>query len=292
MKSMAHLSGAYEDQSTERLAWEQYLKEINRLPTLSREEEIRLAARIQEGDTTALDRLVEANLRFVVVVAMEYRSKGIPLLDLVNEGNIGLITAAHRFDTSRGCKFISYAVWWIRQAIRQAFADQVRFIRLPRLQVEALRGIEETIRRREQTVGGSVDARNTAVFESDMSAARYRHLVSLMNTAAPPISLDDPIEGGDSSRVMQVEDVGIAAPDVALMDTMLKEAVHAAIQDLPEREANILSQYYGMSDDDPKSLEEIGQDLGLSRERVRQLKERGLQRLRHTSRSTYLHAFL
>lgn len=165
MKSMAYLSGTYEDTTTERLAWEQYLKEINHIPPLTREDEIQLAGLIQAGDSAALDRLVEANLRFVVVVALEYRKKGIPLLDLVNEGNIGLITAAKRFDTSRGCKFISYAVWWIRQAIRQAFANQVRFIRLPRLQVEALRGMEETIRRREQTAGGSVDARNTVLVE-------------------------------------------------------------------------------------------------------------------------------
>lgn len=125
-----------------------------------------------------------------------------------------------------------------------------------------------------------------------MPAARYRHLVRLMSTAAPPLSLDTPIENDDSSRLMQLEDAVTAAPDVALMDSMLKDAVHAAIQDLPEREANILSQYYGMSDDDPKSLEQIGHELGLSRERVRQLKERGLQRLRHTSRSSHLRAFL
>lgn len=281
-----------DDDVAERLAWEQYLREVNSIPSLSSDEEAGLAGRIRNGDEKAFNRLVEANLRFVVVIALEYQGKGIPLLDLVNEGNIGLIMAARRFDESRGCKFISYAVWWIRQSIRQAFAEQVRFIRLPRLQVEALQKLEETIRKREQAMGTSVNVQQMAMTDMPMPATRRRRLIGLMTTAAPPFSLDHSPEDEDSGHAPQLVDTLGPSPDEGMMDEMLKEAVHDAIQDLPEREANVLCQYYGVCDDDPKSLDEIGRGLGLSRERVRQIKERGLQRLRHTSRSSYLRAFL
>ena len=150
MTSQANsVSGSYDDSSGESEALEQYMCEITTIRKLSVEEEVELAPRIRAGDQNALNRMVEANLRFVVVIALEYQNRGLPLLDLINEGNVGLIMAAQRFDETRGCKFISYAVWWVRQAIRQAFADHVRFIRLPRLQVEALNRLEEAIRTRE-----------------------------------------------------------------------------------------------------------------------------------------------
>jgi RNA polymerase primary sigma factor len=292
MMSLTAVVQQSEEALGEREALEQYLREINRIPSLSAAKEAELARLIRAGDKEALNRLVEANLRFVVTIALEYQNKGLPLLDLINEGNIGLIMAAQRFDATRGCKFISYAVWWVRQAIRQAFAEQVRFIRLPRLQVEALQKLEKAIRQKEQSTASSVNMHTLAMHEAGRSPARRRRLVWLVNAAAPPFSLDEPHEEDESGWAAQVEDTLHPRPDEALMDGMLKEAVHEAVQHLPEREANVICQYYGMFDDTPKSLEEIGHELGLSRERVRQLKERGLQRLRHASRGASLRAFL
>ena len=293
MTSQANsVSGSYDDSSGESEALEQYMCEITTIPKLSVEEEAELAPRIRAGDQNALNRMVEANLRFVVVIALEYQNRGLPLLDLINEGNVGLIMAAQRFDETRGCKFISYAVWWIRQAIRQAFADHVRFIRLPRLQVEALNRLEEAIRTREQAASHAVSVQEVTTAENEQGDPFPRHLHWLMTAAARPYSLDEPVDEEEAGWVAQVPDNQQPTPDEVVMDHMLKETVHHAVDTLPEREANILRQYFGMFDDKPKTLDEIGQQLGMSRERVRQLKERGLQRLRHASRSLRLHACL
>lgn len=199
--------------------------------------------------------------------------------------------AARRFDEQRGCKFISYAVWWIRQAIRQAFADQVRFIRLPRLQVEALQRLDAAVHKREQASGETVSV-NQVMMDTPLPTSRRRHLNGLVSTSAPPYSLNAQSDDDESGQSIQVEDTAHPPPDEVLMDEMMKKAVNEAVLDLPEREANVLRRYYGMCDDAPRSLDEIGRELGLSRERVRQIKDRGLQRLRHMPRSAYLRGLL
>ncbi|MBI4551196.1 MAG: RNA polymerase sigma factor RpoD/SigA, partial [Candidatus Latescibacteria bacterium] len=273
----------------EQKAVERYLHEIAAFPILSSPEEAVLARRIRAGDQAALNRLVQSNLRFVVTIAREYQHKGIPLLDLIDEGNVGLIIAAQRFDEARGFRFISYAVWWIRQAIRQAFADQVRLVRLPRLQVETLARLEEMIRSREQ-----VTARPVSLDAIAEDAGVFRTRAGwLLTTASRPYSLDEQFEeDADLSLIDLLPDTQQLPPDEAVMEQTLKETVHHAIQTLPEREADVLCQYFGLLDDEPHTLDEIGQQLGMSRERVRQIKDRGLQRLRHASRSLRLHACL
>lgn len=290
--STSAISSHYDDISGEASALERYMHEITGAPRLSAQEERELAPLIRAGDQDALSRLVQANLRFVVVIAMEYRNRGLPILDLVSEGNIGLIMAARRFDETRGCKFISYAVWWIRQAIRQAFADDVRFIRLPRLQAETLNRLEEAIREREQTTGQSTSIEDAATHEEKAGRPLPRHVNHLLNASARPYSLDEPVADGEGSWISQVADMRQSAPDDEVIEEMMKETVSQAVNTLPEREAEILRQYFGIFDDNPKTLEEIGQQLGMSRERVRQLKERALQRLRHAPLSRRLHACL
>lgn len=269
---------------------DQYMKEIERHPRLSPQEEAELASRIRQGDQNALDRLVKAHLRFVVSVALEYRHKGLPLTDLINEGNIGLITAAKRFDETRGVRFISYAVWWIRQSIRQAFADHVRMIRLPRLQAEKLTRLEEDLRTHEQMEGQPVDLQ--AVI--DDSAADNRSLYQLLAVSARPFSLDEP-SGNDeegSSKLDLLPDREQLPPDEQAIDRQLKSCIHQALDALPPREAHILTLYFGLNGDKPQTLESIAQCLGLSRERIRQIKEQGLQRLRHRSLRIRLRALL
>lgn len=279
---------SYSDSSEENAAVERYMREITSFPILSAKEEADLARRIRAGDQQALDRLVQANLRFVVAVTREYQNKGIPFLDLIDEGNVGLITAAQRFDETRGFKFISYAVWWIRQAIRQAFADQVRLVRLPRLQVEALARLEETIRSYEQTNGHSISLNDLA----DQTDPFPRDLTRLLTASCRPCSLDEQLEDEEPSLLDLLSDTQQLPPDELVMQQVLKETIHRAVDTLPEREANVLRQYFGLLDDQPHTLDEIGQQLGMSRERVRQLKDRGLQRLRHASRSLRLQACL
>ena len=277
--------------ATEFQSLDQYMGELEKFPRLTREDEVALAQGIREGDLDALHQLVQANLLFVVSVAQEYQNKGLPLNDLINEGNTGLIEGARRFDGTRGIRFISYAVWWIRQAIRQAFADHVRMIRLPRLQVEKLDRLKERIRTQEQTTSKSVNVQEAITdIESGRSASQPLH--RLLHVNAVPSSLDVTEDGQDNCLMDRIPDTQHVLPDEEATDGQMKEEVHRTVNYLPPREAHVLKQYYGLDGDDPCTLEEIGHSLGLSRERVRQLKERGLQRLRHRSVSVRLHALL
>ena len=269
----------------------QYIKEIGSNPRLTSDEEADLVGRIRADDQAAFDRLVQAHLRFVVKVAMEYRNKGLPILDLINEGNIGLMSAARRFDETRGTRFNAYAVWWIRQAIRQAFAEYVRPIRLPRLQVEKLARLKGRIRLHEQVSARPVNLEQEIYEETNgkIAALNMSHLLAVNS---PPASLNEPREGEDTRFGQTIPDTIQCPVDEEIMQRELKEDVHLVMDDLPDREALVLRRYYGLCDDEPQSLETIGRQMGLSRERIRQIKDRGLQQLRHHACSVRLQALL
>jgi RNA polymerase primary sigma factor len=239
---------------------DQYLKEISAYPLIDKEEEVRLAEQIRAGDRESLDKLVRSNLRFVVSVAKKYQNQGVPLSDLINEGNLGLIRAAHKFDETKGIKFISYAVWWIRQAILQALAEQSRIVRVPLNRAGALHRIGRRSSNLLQELGRD--------------------------------SLDAPVTVGEDNRLLDyLPDKFSPGPEDATYLHALKKTVEEALSTLKEREAKILRLYFGLDDQEPMTLEEIGAHLGITRERVRQIKEKALIRLRHASRARFLKSF-
>lgn len=257
-----------------------YLEEIGETRLLTMAEEESLARLIRDGDTRALDRMVRANLRFVVSVAKQYQNQGLTLSDLISEGNIGLMKAAHRFDETKGFKFISYAVWWIRQAILHALAEQSRLIRLPLNKVEELRRIERIIRLRDR--GEEPIDSETAPYEP----------IELPEWASTPLSLDAPIGDQDGYSLMdKLKDHNNLAPDDAFMEESLREEIRHAIGTLAPRESEVLTLYFGLNSDRSYTLEEIGSRFGLTRERVRQIKQKAINKLRHTSRGRRLATF-
>jgi len=268
---------------------DRYLKEIAEVPLLTPEEEIDLARRIKQGDQQALERLTEANLRFVVSVAKLYQNKGFSLGDLINEGNLGLIKAATRFDETRGFKFISYAVWWIRQGIMQALADQSRIVRLPLNRVGALTKIGKAYSKLEQKferepspgeIAEQLDMKDLEV--TDTLIVSRRHL-----------SVDTPFTNSENNSLLDViENDHQPPPDSVLIDESLKIEIESTLATLTKREAEILRLYFGLGQEHPLTLEEIGERFNLTRERIRQIKEKALRRLRHVSRSKALRAFL
>lgn len=267
---------------------DQYLREISAYPLLDREEEISLAKRIRQGDEEALDILVRSNLRFVVSVAKKYQNQGVPLSDLINEGNLGLIRAAHRFDETRGIKFISYAVWWIRQAILQALAEQSRVVRVPLNRASALHRIGKQRASLLQELGREPTVEEVAV-ELDL---RQEEVEQTLNLAQTHLSLDAPVAPGQDARLMDlIPDNYAAPPDSETYDRALTRTIELALGTISEREARILRLYFGIDGEEPRTLEEIGTMLGITRERVRQIKERALGRLRHASRARLLDAF-
>ena len=267
-----------------------YLRDISVYPLITREEEAALAVRIRAGDQGALDTLVRANLRFVVSVAKKYQNQGVSLSDLVNEGNLGLIRAAHKFDETKEIKFISYAVWWIRQAILQALAEQSRMVRVPMNQAGTLYRIGRRVSRLQQTLEREPTPAEIAEGMEDVSAAEVAKLVALTQVH---LSLDAPLAPGEDTPLLDylADDVSLA-PDEQTYEKALTEAIEESLARLKEREARILRLYFGLAGEEPMTLEDIGAVLGITRERVRQIKEKALSRLRHASRVRALESFL
>jgi RNA polymerase primary sigma factor len=265
------------------------LREISASPLISREEEAELARRIRQGDEEALDKLVRSNLRFVVSVAKKYQNQGVSLADLINEGNLGLIRAAHKFDETKGIKFISYAVWWIRQAILQGLAEQSRLVRVPLNRAGTLHRIGKRASLLLQELGR--EATHAEIAEGmDISEEEVAKTMAITQVH---LSLDAPIVPGEDNRLLDyLPDTVHPTPDEQAFEKALVEAVAASLDGLKEREARILRLYFGIDGREPMTLEEIGALLGITRERVRQIKEKALSRLRHVSRSKALQSFL
>ena len=267
---------------------DQYLQEISRYPLLDRDEEVRLAQRIKRGEEEALDKLVRSNLRFVVTVSKKYQNQGVPLPDLINEGNLGLIKAARKFDETRGIKFISYAVWWIRQAILQALAEQSRIVRVPLNRA----GVLHRIARRKAMLVQELGREPTAIEIAEEVDLPRQEVEKTLAIARAHISLDAPVAPGEDGRLLDyLPDRVSPSPDEPILEKALTEALEAALGTLHAREAKVLRLYFGLGDEDPMSLEGIGSRLGVTRERVRQIKEQALKRLRHASRANVLKPF-
>ena len=267
---------------------DQYLKEISQYPLIDRAEEARLARLIRKGDEEALDKLVRSNLRFVVSVAKKYQNQGVPLSDLINEGNLGLIRAAHKFDEAKGIKFISYAVWWIRQAILQALAEQSRIVRVPLNRAGAL----YRIGRRSSTLLQELGREPTvAEIAEDLDVSK-EEIESTLAISHSHLSLEAPMTPGEDNRLLDyLPDQLSPGPEDEAFEHALKATIEESLSTLKEREAKILRLYFGLDDQDPMTLEQIGQILGITRERVRQIKEKALLRLRHASRSRFLETY-
>ena len=266
-----------------------YLKEIRTIPVLNLEEEMALARDARNGVRGAINKLVQANLRFVVVVARQYQNQGLPLADLINEGNIGMIKAAQRYDEHKGFKFISYAVWWVRQSIMQALAEQSRIFRLPLNRAEEFRRVNKVVRGLKQELGREPSTHEIA----GRLSLDQKDVVAIMRMFAPHLSLDAPFSSGEEGRLLDViEDTNIESPETPVLEKSLKEDVFWALNTLTDREATVIRYYFGINKDRSMTLDEIGKQFGLTRERVRQIKERAIRRLRHTSRSVRLHAYM
>ena len=267
---------------------DKYLQEISREPMITVNEEVELAQRIRQGDRAALEKLTRANLRFVVSVAKQYQNQGMSLTDLINEGNIGLLKAAEKFDETRGFKFIRYAVWWIRQSILQALAEQSRNIRLPLNQVGLLNKISKESALFEQRH----ERRPTSEELSDILDIPAEKIDEALSHSGSPLSVDAPFEEGESNSLLDVLPSGdTPTTDKSLMNESLATEIDRALSTLSEREKEVLQMLFGIGCQE-MTLEEIGDHFGLTRERVRQVKEKALRRLRSTSRSTLLKTYL
>lgn len=265
-----------------------YLKEISELELLTPEEEVELARRIKQNDPEAMEKLVSANLRFVVNVAKQYKNQGLSLADLINEGNMGLIRAAKRFDETKGYKFISYAVWWIRQAILQVLAEQSRIVRLPLNRAGALYKIGRVSNQLSQEFGREATPEEIAEY-LDMKDSEVSET---MKISSSHLSLDAPyVQGEDNTLLNFLEDTSQPKPDEDLMTSSLADDIEKVLLSLADREAEVIRLYFGLSGCNPMTLEEIGQKLKITRERVRQIKEKAIKRLQHMSRKTVLEPY-
>ena len=269
---------------------DKYLQEIGRVELITAEEEVRLAQRIKKGDGKALERLTKANLRFVVSVAKQYQNQGLTLGDLINEGNLGLIKAAQRFDETRGFKFISYAVWWIRQSILQALAEQSRIVRLPLNKIGSINKINKTFSKLEQEYEREPSTEEIA----NAMEVSIDDIKDAMRTSGRHISMDAPLQQGEESTLIDVlGDEDQPHPDATLITESLRREVERALSTLTTREADVIRLYFGLAlGEQPMTLEEIGERFDLTRERVRQIKEKAIRRLKHTSRSKILKTYL
>ena len=268
---------------------DKYLQEIGKVDLITAEEEVELAQRIKAGDQIALEKLTKANLRCVVSVAKQYQNQGLTLPDLINEGNLGLIKAAQRFDETRGFKFISYAVWWIRQSILQALAEQSRIVRLPLNKIGSINKINKTYAFLEQAHERAPSAEEIAK-ELDMTINDVKE--SLKNSGRH-VSMDAPLVEGEDSNLYDVLNSGESPnPDRTLLHESLRTEIERALETLTPREADVVRLYFGLGNQHAMTLEEIGETFDLTRERVRQIKEKAIRRLKHTSRSKILKTYL
>ena len=268
---------------------DQYLRDISAYPLITREDEIELAKRIRINDQEALDKLVRSNLRFVVSVAKKYQNQGVALSDLINEGNLGLIRAARKFDETKGIKFISYAVWWIRQAILQALAEQSRIVRVPLNRAGTLHRIGKRASSLLQELGREPTHEEIAE-GMDITEEEVAKTMSISQTH---LSLDAPLTPGEDNRLLDyLADTVNPTPDEQTFEKALTETVVEALAGLKERESRILRLYFGLDGEEPMTLEQIGSLMGITRERVRQIKEKALSRLRHVSRARALESYL
>jgi len=268
---------------------DKYLQEIGKVDLITADEEVELAQRIKAGDQIALEKLTKANLRFVVSVAKQYKNQGLTLPDLINEGNLGLIKAAQRFDETRGFKFISYAVWWIRQSILQALAEQSRIVRLPLNKIGSINKINKTYAFLEQSHERPPSAEEIAK-ELDMT---INDVKESMKNSGRHVSMDAPLVEGEDSNLYDVLRSGESPnPDRDLLHESLRTEIERALETLTPREADVIRLYFGLGNQHPMTLEEIGETFDLTRERVRQIKEKAIRRLKHTSRSKILKTYL
>lgn len=268
---------------------DKYLQEIGKEELITAEEEVQLAKRIKEGDEEALEKLTRANLRFVVSVAKQYQNQGLSLPDLINEGNLGLIKAARRFDETRGFKFISYAVWWIRQSILQALAEQSRIVRLPLNQIGSLNKINKAYSKLEQEHEREPSTEEIA----EATDIPVEKVADTLRVSGKHISIDAPLIAGEESTLVEViPNSDSPSADAELMKESLEREVERALDTLTERERDVLRLFYGIGVPHPLTLEEIGDKFNLTRERVRQIKEKAIRRLRHSSRSKLLLPYL
>lgn len=271
------------------LSLDKYLHEIGKVELLSAEKEVELAKRIKKGDREALETLIKANLRFVVSVSKQYQNQGLSLPDLINEGNLGLIKAAERFDETRGFKFISYAVWWIRQSILQALAEQARIVRLPLNKIGSINKINKAFNKLEQEF-----QREPTVEEiAEIMDMKPDLVEDSMNSSTVHISMDAPLRDEEANNMYDVmlnEDSLV--PDEQLMDNSLRQEIERSLSTLGEREAEILRYYFGLRGYQQHTLEEIGDEFGLTRERVRQIKEKAIKKLKNQYRNRLLKSYL
>jgi len=271
------------------LSLDKYLHEIGKVELLSAEKEVELAKRIKTGDRVALETLIKGNLRFVVSVSKQYQNQGLSLPDLINEGNLGLIKAAERFDETRGFKFISYAVWWIRQSILQALAEQARIVRLPLNKIGSINKINKAFSQLEQEFQREPTVEEVA----EIMEARPEMIEDSMNFSSIHVSMDAPLrdeETGDMYDVILNDDS--PSPDNELINVSLRKEIERSLSTLGDREADILRFYFGLNGSQPHTLEEIGDEFGLTRERVRQIKEKAIKKLKNQYRNRLLKAYL
>jgi RNA polymerase primary sigma factor len=270
---------------------DKYLLEIGRVDLITAEEEVELAQRIRMGDQKALDRLTKANLRFVVSVAKQYQNQGLTLPDLINEGNLGLIKAAQRFDETRGFKFISYAVWWIRQSILQALAEQARIVRLPLNKIGSISKINKVYSELEQRYERPPSAEEIAE-ELEVTPEDVKQALA---SSGRHISMDAPLREDDessSSMYDVLQNDSLPTPENQLLNESLRKEINRSLSTLTSREADVVKLFFGLDGNQPMSLDEIGGRFDLTRERVRQIKEKAIRRLRHNSRSRMLKVYL
>lgn len=271
------------------LSLDKYLHEIGKVELLTAEKEVELAKRIKKGDRNALETLIKANLRFVVSVSKQYQNQGLSLPDLINEGNLGLIKAAERFDETRGFKFISYAVWWIRQSILQALAEQARIVRLPLNKIGSINKINKAFNKLEQEF-----QREPTIDEiAELIETKPELVEDSLNFSSVHISMDAPLREEEANNMYDIMlNDESPRPDESLIDGSLKKEIERSLSTLGEREAEILRFYFGLKGYQPHTLEEIGDEFGLTRERVRQIKEKAIKKLKNQYRNRLLKSYL